>query len=45
MRYLRIKYAFWSLILTGTGVVVTAVTDYAIYKASGHAGIIGWILG
>ncbi|MBU02541.1 MAG: hypothetical protein CME55_04530 [Halieaceae bacterium] len=45
MRYLRIKYAFWSLIITSTGVVVTAVTDYAIYKASGHAGIIGWILG
>ena len=45
MRYLRIKYMFWSTVFTTTGIVVTAVTDYLITKSTDHAGIIGWILG
>ena len=45
MRYLRIKYMFWSTVFTATGVVGTAVIDYAIMKTTEHAGIIGWILG
>jgi hypothetical protein len=45
MRYIRIKYMFWGAISTGVGVLVTAVTDYVIMKATDSAGIIGWILG
>jgi hypothetical protein len=45
MRYLRIKYMFWSVVATGTGIIGTAVTDYIISKTTDHAGIIGWLLG
>lgn len=45
MRYLRIKYMFWSAVATASGIVGTAVTDYVISKTTDHAGIIGWLLG
>lgn len=45
MRYLRVRYVFWGAVSTGTGMALTAITDYAIVKLTEHAGIVGWLLG
>lgn len=44
-RYMRVKYIFWGIVSTVTGIVGTATVDYGIYKFTDYSGIVGWILG
>ena len=44
IRYMRIRYAFWGVVTTLTGMTVTALTDYSIVKFTDYSGIIGWLL-
>ncbi len=44
-RYFKMKAIFWGTVSTvGMGCAV-ALTDYAIFKFTEHAGILGWLLG
>lgn len=44
-RYMRVRYIFWGMVSTVTGIVGTATVDYGIYKFTDYSGILGWLLG
>ena len=44
-RYLKIKALIWGSISTITGMGVTALVDYLIYKNTDYGGILSWMFG
>jgi hypothetical protein len=45
LRYLKIKAIIYGSIATVSGIGITAVTDYFVFKWTDHSGIIGWMFG
>mgnify|MGYP001207045950 FL=1 len=44
-RIYRVKAIIWGSISTATGIGLTLVTDYLVYKWTDHSGVLGWLLG
>ena len=44
-RFAKAKWVAYGIISTITGIITTALVDYAIVKGTDYAGIVGWLLG
>ena len=44
-RFAKARWTMYAILSTTGGICTTILADYAVFKFTDHAGILGWLLG